>query len=192
MGSSRLYAYLGNSLEWPRWVEAVKKGRTFVTNGPLLKLEVDGKMPGDEIRLPATGGTVQVEAGAEAVMPLEKLEVFFNGKVVETVELSGKSGRVSKRLAVKTSGWVTVRASNSKPQTPVDDSYIVGETSPVYVTVGDRPVRSREDAEYFLRWIDDLTKQAQAHPGWRSEKEKAHVFGQFEQARKLMEERARD
>ena len=57
---------------------------------------------------------------------------------------------------------------------------------------GSQPVRSKADAEYFLTWIDDITKQAQAHPGWRSERERSHVLGQFQQARKVFEQRAKE
>ena len=192
IGSSRLYAYLGGKLEWPRWVDAVKRGRTFVTNGPLLKLEVDGRMPGDEIRLPDQGGSVQVEASVESIVPLEKLELFFNGKPIETLVLNGRRGALSKRIPISSSGWFTLRASHSKPQHPVDDSYIVGETSAIYVYKGKEEIRSRADAEYFVRWIDNLTKQAKEHQGWRSDREREHVLGQFLEARRIMEQRAKE
>ena len=29
-------------------------------------------------------------------------------------------------------------------------------TSPIYVAIADRPLDAREDAEYFLKWIDRL------------------------------------
>ena len=50
-------------------------------------------------------------------------------------------------------------------------------------------MRSREDADYFIRWIDDITRQADTHPGWRSEKERKHVLDQFGQARRVFVER---
>ena len=56
--------------------------------------------------------------------------------------------------------------------------------------VGDRPIRSAEDARYFMGWIDNVARQAREHPGWRSERERDHVLGQFEKARKVFEERA--
>ena len=74
----------------------------------------------------------------------------------------------------------------------MDDVYVVGETSPVYVDCGGRPVRSREDAEYFIRWIDDLARQAEAHPGWRSERERRHVLDQFAEARRVFVQRAQE
>jgi hypothetical protein len=74
----------------------------------------------------------------------------------------------------------------------VDDSYVVAETSPVYVYCGSHPIRSREDAQYFIRWIDEVEKQAAAHPGWRSESERRHVLAQFEEARRVFDQRARE
>jgi TolB protein len=187
-----MYAYLGDALEWPRWVEAVKKGQTFVTNGPLLRLEIDGRTPGDEIRLPADGGSVEVVAAVESVVPLEKMELFFSGKPVESVAISGNRGEFRRRVKVDRSGWFTLRASHSRPQHPIDDSYVVGETSPIYVYKGTQPIRSAADAKYFVQWIDDITRQAQAHGGWRSEKERAHVLGQFAEARRIMEQRVKE
>ncbi|MBM3785581.1 MAG: hypothetical protein FJW30_14550 [Acidobacteria bacterium] len=188
IGSSRLYAYVGDKLEWGAYVEAIRRGRTFVTNGPLLSLTVDGHIPGDEIQLPASGGTVELNASAQSIVPLEKLEVFSNGKAIE----SSTGTAIRKRIPIQQSGWITVRASHSKPQHPVDDSYIVGETSPIYVRVGSRPTRSKADAEYFITWIDDITRQAQAHTGWRSDKERQHVLGQFQKARQVFVQRAQE
>jgi hypothetical protein len=62
----------------------------------------------------------------------------------------------------------------------------------VYVLCGSQPIRSREDAEYFIRWIDEITQMAAQHAGWRSEKEKKHVLGQFGEAREIFVQRARE
>ncbi len=188
IGSSRLYAYVGDKLEWSRYVEAIRRGRTFVTNGPLLTLTVDGHIPGDSIQLPPEGGAVEVNASVQSIVPIEKLEVFFNGKVVE----SSNGGPIRKRIQISKSGWITIRASNSKPQHPIDDSYVVAETSPVYLHKGGQAIRSKEDAEYFITWIDEITRQAQAHPGWRSDRERSHVLGQFQQARRVFAQRAKE
>jgi hypothetical protein len=186
VGSARLYAYLGPRLEWELWMDAIRRGRTFVTNGPLLMLEVNGELPGAEIRLPAAGSEVEVTARVESIVPIEKVELFFNGKPIETA-----AGAFQKKIAISRSGWLTLRASGPANH-PVDDTYVVAETSPVYVYIGDQPIRSRADAEYFIDWIDDITRQAEQHPGWRSERERRHVLGQFKEARAVFEQRARD
>jgi hypothetical protein len=189
MGATRVYAQLGRELTWPGWVEAVRRGRTFVTNGPILQFTVNQRGPGDEIRLPESGGPLEIAAGFESMVPIEKMEIFFNGKPVETAPVNGNTGEIRKTINITTSGWLTFRASNSKPQHPIDDDYVVGETSPVYVMCGTKAVRSTADADYFIRWIDDITRLAETHTGWRSEKEKQHVLGQFAEARAVMEKR---
>lgn len=194
LGAARMYAYLGDRLAWPRWVEAVREGRTFVTNGPLLEFSIDEEIPGGEVRLPPEGGAIEVHARLESAFPVDRLELVRNGAVAEQVPLreSGRRGTLRKRIQVERSGWYTLRATSRKPIFPIDDSRLYAETGPIYVYCGDQPIRSAEDAEYFLRWIDDIARQATAHPGWRSEREREHVLGQFRQARAVFERRARE
>jgi hypothetical protein len=180
-GTSRVYARLGPQLTWQGWVDAIRGGRTFVTNGPLLRFSVNGAQPGDEVRLPEGGGVLEIEAAYDSIVPVEKLELFLNGKSID----------VQKTIRVERSGWLTLRARGSASH-PVDDEQLIAETSPVYISCGGRPVRSRSDAEYFVRWIDDVARQAGEHPGWRSAQEKRHVLAQFAEARKVFEQRARE
>ena len=58
-------------------------------------------------------------------------------------------------------------------------------TNPIYVIAGGQPIRDQGAAAYFVKWIDMLTGMAEAHPGWRSDKEKAHVLSQFKEARDI-------
>jgi hypothetical protein len=192
LGAARVYADLSGKLEWPRWVDAIREGRTMITNGPLVWLSVDGQGPGGEIRLPAGGGTVEVQATMETAFPVDRVEVIFRGEVVETIPMTDGRHQAAwrGRVPVTRSGWITLRALSDKPVYPIDDDNLHAETAAVYVLAGDEPIRSREDAEYFVRWVDAITEQAKKHPGWRSEKEKAHVLGQFAEARKILEERA--
>ncbi len=191
LGAARMYAYLGDRLVWDRWVDAVRRGRTFVTNGPLVRLAIDGRLPGAEIRLPPEGGSVQLEARLETAFPVDTLELVWNGDVLREIPLrtGGRAGMLSERIRVDRSGWYTLRAATEGPVLPIDDSRLYAETGPIYVYCGAEPVRSAEDAAYFIRWIDDITRQADEHPGWRSEREREHVLGQFREARRVFEQR---
>lgn len=194
IGAARMYAHLGDRLAWDRWVDAVRDGRTFVTNGPLVELSINGEIPGGSVRLPAEGGSVEVDARMETAFPVDRLELVRNGEVLERIPLrdGGRAGSLRKRIQVDRSGWYTLRALTDKPVLPIDDTNLHGETGPVYVYCGDQPIRSREDAEYFMLWIDDITQQALRHPGWRSEREREHVLAQFREARAVFEQRARE
>ena len=191
LGMARLYAHLGEDLTWPGWLEAVRRGRTMVTNGPLLQFWIDDEIAGGEIRRPAAGGAVDVRGTLESIVPVETLELIFKGKVIETfpVDRGGRTAAFAKRIPVTESGWFTLRARGRGVQHPVDDAFPVAETGAIYVYAGDQPIRSREDAEYFVDWIDDLTRWWSANPHWRSDDEKRHVLAQFAEARRVFEQR---
>ena len=65
-------------------------------------------------------------------------------------------------------------------------------TNPVWIQVGGQPIRNRAAADYALQWIDKLQEMADAWPGWRAEKERAHVFAQFDEARDVYRRFARE
>ena len=65
-----------------------------------------------------------------------------------------------------------------------------GTTSPIYVTVGERPIRSRDDARYFLAWIDRLRANVTAFSDWNDERERAEALATIEKARAEFERRA--
>jgi len=68
--------------DYDAWTRAVRAGRTFTTNGPLIDLAVEGKEIGESIRLPRSGGTLEVHAEAECYAPLGRLEIVANGRPV--------------------------------------------------------------------------------------------------------------
>jgi Tol biopolymer transport system component len=186
VGSARTFIYTGaRGLDAEAWFEGLRKGRAFVSTGPLVEMTVNGRMPGEEVTLPSAGD-VEVEGRVRSITPLEKVTLVFNGDPVETVPLSGdrKSADFKKTLKVARSGWYHLRAEG-KPEEryPLDTTFAQGFTNPVWVTVGGRPVRSRAAADYGLKWIDKLQQLADAWPGWRSQKEKDHVYAQFNEAR---------
>jgi hypothetical protein len=145
-------------------------------------------LPGETVNVPAGGGRVQVQARVRSIVPLQKVTLYFNGRPVEDIPLGSdrKTAELQKTLKAARSGWYHVRAEGAPADRfPLDTSYPQGFTNPVWVIVGNQPIRDRSSAEYSLRWIDKLQKLAEAWPGWRAQKEKDHVYAQFEEARKV-------
>lgn len=195
VGSVRGYFHLGGrELSWQNWMDAMLAGRGFVTNGPLIEFSAGGRMPGEEIALPAGGGTVAFRATVNSAAPLDRFELVSMGEVVHTGLLSAErqQGAFDLSLTITKSGWYSVRAFAADAAFPVENTRPLAVTNPVYVIVGGAPVRDRASAEYFVRWIVRLSEMAAAHPGWRSEREKAHVLGQFREARAIYEQRAHE
>jgi len=189
VGSHRTYVFTRDRRrDMHAWLDGMRAGRAFVTNGPLVQLSVDGMLPGDTIRVPAGGGRAHVQVEVRSIVPLQNVTLYFNGQPVEDIPLrtDRKTAHLQKTTSVTRSGWYHVRAEGAAgDRFPLDTGYPQAFTNAVWVVVGNQPIRNRASAEYSLRWIDTLQMLAEASPGWRSSKEKEHVYAQFDEARKV-------
>jgi hypothetical protein len=199
VGLNRVYVKNGPQLDAARWSEALKAGRTFATNGPLLDFALrpargDGawREPGDQLALPAGRHRLEARVSLRSIVPVDRLEVVGNGRVVGSVTLTGdrSSADATVMLAADRSGWYTLRAYAERPHHPILDLYPFGTTSPIYVAVGDGAVRSATDAAYFLAWMDRLLDAARGHEGWNGAEERSDVLGMLGEARAVWAERA--
>ena len=199
VGSVRTYVFTGDAgLDMQAWFGELRDGRAFVSAGPLLEFAVDGKIPGQTVKLGKAGAAVEIKLGVQSIVPLNKAELIFNGDVMETMSFDGDRTRLDlvRKVTVNRSGWFHLRVEGlPEERYPLDAAFAQAFTNPVWVLIGDQPVRDAESARYCLRWIDKLQEMADEWPGWRSEKEKQHVYRQFEEARQIyrrFESEARD
>jgi hypothetical protein len=191
IGLNRVFVKSG-VLEQRRWLAALKAGKSFATNGPLLDFSLDGQGIGSEIRLPAGSHQLQARVTLHSYVPVDTLEIVRNGEVVATLSLSGNRRSLSRsvRIPVTSSGWYVLRARAAGPVYPILDIYPYAVTSPIYVTVAGKPLRSAEDAKYFMQWIDRLETAAERNSDWDSAQEKNQVIQTLRQARAEFERRA--
>ena len=191
VGMNRVFARIAGPLDHRRWLAALKAGRTFATNGPLLGFTLDGKELGSELALGAGGRDLLARVTLNSIVPVDRLEIVRNGEVVAQIPLSGDrtTAATSVRLPVRESGWYLLRARGDRPEYPVLDFYPYATTSPIYVTVGGAPVRSTADAEYFIAWIERLERQAVGHKDWNTEQEKSNALEIIRRARAEFESR---
>ena len=189
VGSSRTYVYTGGKgLDARAWMDGLDKGRAFMSTGPLLGLTINGRMPGDEVALPAAGGTVEVSGWVKSITPLDRIMLISNGEVLAQIPLTGdrKSVEFTRQIKVSRSSWLHLRVEGAPASRGLlDTGFAQAFTNPIWVTVGIQPVRNLASAEYCIKWIDKLQALADADPGWRSQKERDHVFAQFDEARQL-------
>jgi Tol biopolymer transport system component len=187
VGVDRVYVKTGARPDHAAWLRGLRAGRTFATNGPLLEFSLGGKGIGDELRLPPGSHTVQARATLRSIVPIDSLQIIGNGRVVADLLLSGErtTATATRSIPITASGWYVLRAHAAHPAHPILDIYPFGTTSPIYVTVGDGKVHSRDDAAYFLAWIDRLEKSAREHKGWNTAAEKETVLNDFARAREV-------
>ncbi|MFI4890179.1 MAG: CehA/McbA family metallohydrolase [Steroidobacterales bacterium] len=185
VGLNRVYVQVPTGpLNIGDWLDGLRAGHTFATNGPLLEFELAANGPGAELKLKSANSAVPFHARLRSIVPVEHLEVVCNGKVVKDL-LNGKArgdADLKGTLDLRQSGWCVLRAGSAGTAYPVLDNYLYGTTSPVYVRIGNEPVKSPEDARYFVAWIDRVYELTSAYPDWRSPVQKADVLSRLREA----------
>jgi hypothetical protein len=176
-GGGRIYVQAGPRFDYRGWLEAYRQGRSFASNGPVVKLEVDGKSPGDEIRLDAPR-SVTVKALMNTQVPVDRFELVINGRVVE----STPGREISKHIPIERSSWIAVRALGPRHRLILNDTGAFAHTSPVYVTVGGRPVRERDDIRFYREWVEKLIARAERSGRFSTPERREEVVALFRKA----------
>jgi hypothetical protein len=163
VGLYRTYVHIPEDepFTYESWCRNLARGRTFLSGGPILRLSVDGRQVGDTLTLPGNGGTVEVEATAESVLPIHRLEIVERGRVVAATEEPGGARVLRLRAALPVTGhtWLAARVGGpGYTALPHHDGWsrgVFAHTSPVYVACGGPWwLHSPETTGYMLTLIE--------------------------------------
>jgi TolB protein len=174
-----------------RWLAGLRAGRTLATNGPLLGLTVAGQPPGTQIAVPAGRSGLKYTGFMRSVVPVDHLELVMDGKVVRTIRLAGarRSADFAGELQVRGDGWLLVRAWNDAASPEIFDLYPYATTNAFYIHSPGGEPHCGSDAEFFLKWIDQLDAIAAAHAGYNTAAERDATLGQIRAAHAIMMQR---
>lgn len=187
LGYNRVYVKLAGEFGYARWFRALKEGRSFATNGPMLFLSVDGDGPGGVLRFRAQGPRrVKIHAEASSLKPLDRLEVLFKGKTIRTVTGAGKLA-ADFTAEIGETGWFAARAF----ETP-DRTVRFAHTSPVYVEFPGDAGTAGEDARFFIDWIDREMAFYRSLPGFHDPAHREAMLELFSSAREVYARLARE
>jgi TolB protein len=185
VGLNRVYASVAEgAVSSDAWLEALRRGRTFATNAPLLDFSLAGQAIGSTLEL-ARSREVPFSARLRSIVPVDHAQIVCNGRIARELSLGPRRDAltVSGTLPLTTSGWCVLRAFTARAEYPILDNFVYATTSPIYVSVqGERP-RSSVDARFFEAWVDHLIETTSAYPDWNSPGEKAAVLEQLRHAR---------
>jgi hypothetical protein len=190
-GAYRAYARLGeNEFNFANWARAVRAGNTFMSSGPLLFFEADGRPPGGEITFRSGGGSVEVRAEVKSTVPVHRLDIVVNGKVVASRESASGARELTLRETLKVSGpgWIAARCASKHLSA---GTRIAAHTSPVYLVVPGEEAFSAPAAAYLLTLIDGAetwTKTLATRP---DDERFARVLKVFADARAELQRRMR-
>lgn len=131
------------------WFAGLSEGRTFVTNGPIVQLELNEFEIGDEVSL-SKGARFRISADV-SINPdidiLDRIELVEQGDVIDVVR-SG-SGSTSLSLSYEStanrSTWFVAIAYGKKQNVGVGS--VVALTAPIYVVVDGEPTWKRDQVK---------------------------------------------
>jgi hypothetical protein len=182
---SRVYAGVSGELTVKSWLKALKEGRSVMTNGPLLRLKVDGRPVGSVLKL-AKSKAVRVEAEAVGRHDFEKLQLVRNGKVVQEARAKKKGGGFAARLTgdvrVAEPAWFAVRIAG-KGQNELGRQ-LFAHSSPCYVEhEGERPF-DLESARALLKKLEETKADVKERGRFSSPDARAKLLGVYDRAEK--------
>ena len=194
-GWSRIYVRTGTPLSPRAWFDGVRAGRSFVTTGPMLFLNVNGKEPGDAIRDLRFPATLNITVETLSPRAISEAEVVVNG-VVHPVRLSKDAGdpyrsHGSLKISVESSSWIAARWVGER-----GDTCDAAHTSPVYVWDGTNPIPiAKKEAQMLLERVDRLIDDVRSGRDLKgyivvdSEELRSATLRYFQQAREVYQQK---
>lgn len=207
---SRVYARVGEKpLSIETWLKALREGRTFITNGPLLEFQVGDRGIGDTIQL-QSAAALPVKGNAVSRNDFGELQVIRDGKVVHSVPSRGEGGhfvaQVDIEVEVDGPGWLALRVASgaldtgghvvASPVLPVRGSgpgrnemgaALFAHTSPVYLEFRGDLLFDPASARELMAEIEEGLLTIQMKGSFRDERQREEVLAVYRQAMQWLE-----
>ena len=183
VGLGRSYVKVDGELTYDKWCRGIQAGRNYIGDGRshLIDFSIDGTELGSDdstVKL-AQPGRVSIRAKVAALLAQSRsikigpfnekpywhierarlgnsrkvpVEVIVNGLPVSqtTIDADGTMIDFATEIEIEKSSWIALRILGSS------------HTNPIWVIVGDQPVRaSRQSAEWCLKSVDQCWSQKQ-------------------------------
>jgi TolB protein len=191
IGATRIYAKPDGAMNLPNYLEAVRRGRSFVTNGPLIKFSAGGAEAGGVVSA-TVNQQIEWKLEAASPAPIEKVEILVNGKVVWSGQGLSEAGRktFAGKVNAPTGGWIAARIYGGTTRPPMSDSYPFAHTAPIWFgrTGSFDAAAAKASAQDLLRWMDVAEKRVeQGYSGAKVD----NLKKRFVEARRILETRAK-
>jgi len=154
VGTVRTYGRINRNraFTYEAWMDAVRRGETFVTYGPLLEFAVEGKSAGSRIDIGHDGGTVDVTwETASVTVPMSRVELVINGEIRESRAVNGAHDKGSWSVRLDKSSWLALLVRGHYADKP---EIIAAHSSPVIVNVKGSQFYAAADAVTILEQIE--------------------------------------
>jgi putative membrane-bound dehydrogenase-like protein len=186
LGDCQTYVCSKEQPDFAAWLQGMAEGRSFVTTGPLVFLNVDAEGPGNVIHKTGVGPhhiRAHVRTICE-VAPIQTIQLIVNGKVVHEKSIAPANARgrwieLEHALDLTRSSWIAARVSGRAPSGAPDAE---AHTNPVYVYLDGKPPYDRDSLD---RLVGRLDQQMATHRKRRFP-EQAKVLDDFQKSRDIL------
>jgi hypothetical protein len=164
LGSNRVYARMREPATYAAWVDSIKAGKAFVSNGPILEFDAGGHESGDVVQFHGTN-RFKARVTAHSILPFTTLEIVVNGQIVahKTVPVPKNpaidglySMEVETTVELARSAWLAARVAEH----PDLRSHILprgvsvfAHTAPIYFLQDNRKVRDEASIAYLCKYV---------------------------------------
>ena len=166
LGFGRVYVQLEDGFSYEKWMKGLDAGRSFVTTGPMVFVEIAGQAPGSTIRREAARySRCRIAGTVLSSQPIKPIEVVANGRIATRVPAENEkttSGACRSpfeaELPIEGTSWIAVRVFEDRP----DGRVRFAHSSPVHIEVPSMPLYPREEeVDYFVgRMREELERNA--------------------------------
>lgn len=194
LGSNRTYARVTVTPNYDSWLEAVKAGRGFVTNSPIVEFDVSGSKPGDVIEFEGSK-TVKARATVRSILPINTVDIVMNGRTVghKTVPLHHRTPpadgiytlEVEATVELTGSAWLAARAIDHpdlRNRILPRGLSVFAHTSPVYFLEDGRKVREPASITYLQKYVEGTLHWLDTNPNFALEEDRQAARQAAEQA----------
>jgi hypothetical protein len=170
LGFGRVYVHCPERFTYEGWLRGLNEGKSFVTTGPMLLVQVNGQQPGHTFKpAPADSLEYHVRGTVLGEQPLERIEIVVNGEVIRTIkpanrrtERGSHESAIDEKLKIDRTSWLAVRCFEDRPDRRVRFAH----SGPFHVEVAGKPLRPRrQEVEFLIKRVEDqLARSADELP----------------------------
>ncbi|HSB13156.1 MAG TPA: CehA/McbA family metallohydrolase [Bryobacteraceae bacterium] len=194
VGSNRLYARPVGEADYKGWLAGLKAGNGFVTNGPMLTFEVDGRSSGDTVSFKGSH-RVRVRATAKSILPFQSLEIVVNGETAAVKSLPNQyrptsdgvySLELEGTIDLDRSSWLAARVAESpgsRNRILPRGLTVFAHTNPIYFLRDGVKVRERSSVHYLQKYVKGTIHWLNTGARFRNPAEKEEALRLAEEAR---------
>jgi hypothetical protein len=151
VGYNRVYIQSSTPPNNTIWWQTVRQGCTMVTNGPLLRVNINGMPPGSvQASYRSQPISLDISAALAVREAVDYLDVVFNGTTIYSAKLEDhfQKGEFPP-IEITEPGWLVVRVVTAH-----DKGYRLATTAPFYFEFDDKRRINRDAVLFFQQWLE--------------------------------------